>query len=73
MSLRSRIRERIYRSSEIKAEYAAGLRELREEQEQDAVTLANIRARFDSPATSADIRNAVHAFQDGLKDWEVEQ
>ena len=36
----------------------------------DAVTLANIRARFASPATPSDVRDAVHAFEDGFEDWD---
>ena len=36
--------------------------------ESDEVTLANIRARFASPATSADIRNAVQAFEEGFEE-----
>lgn len=36
--------------------------------ESDEVTLEHIRARFASPATSADIRNAVQAFEEGFKE-----
>lgn len=36
--------------------------------ESDEVTLEHIRARFASPATSADIRNAVQAFKEGFKE-----
>ena len=52
---------------------------IQREQEQDAITLANIQARFASPATSADVRNAVQAFKDGFEeldnefDWRAEQ
>lgn len=40
------------------------------EQEQDAITLANIRARFANTATPTDVRNAVQAFKDGFKEWD---
>ena len=36
----------------------------------DIVTLEHIRARFASPATPADIRNAVKAFKEGFKEWD---
>lgn len=36
--------------------------------ESDEVTLEHIRARFASPATSADIRDAVQAFEEGFKE-----
>lgn len=36
--------------------------------ESDEVTLEHIRARFASPATKADIRNAVQAFEEGFEE-----
>lgn len=39
----------------------------------DKLTLEHIRARFASPATSADIRNAVQAFEEGFKELEVRE
>ena len=39
--------------------------------ESDEVTLAHIQARFASPATSADIRDAVQAFQEGFKELDA--
>jgi len=37
--------------------------------EADEVTLANIRARFASNATPADIKVAVKAFEEGFEEW----
>lgn len=37
--------------------------------ESDEVTLEHIRARFASPATQEDIRNATQAFEDGFEGW----
>ena len=36
----------------------------------DKVTLQHIRARFASPTTPSDVRNAVQAFQEGFEEWD---
>ena len=34
------------------------------------ITLEHIRARFASPATPQDVRDAVEAFKEGFKEWD---
>jgi acyl-CoA reductase-like NAD-dependent aldehyde dehydrogenase len=36
----------------------------------DQATLEHIRARFASPATPQDVRDAVQAFKEGFKEWD---
>ncbi len=61
----------IPRASEEKAEgYRLLFRGAGQMDKLDELTLEHIRARFASPATPQDVREAVKAFKEGFEEWD---